>query len=86
MKKMFFYAAALCLTAVGFASCTAEDEVFPDAVVSIPEDETAVPVEGGAITFNLTAPTNEPFTVKTPEWITFNEDATISRGVNASAH
>jgi hypothetical protein len=84
MKKMFFYAAALCLTAVGFASCTAEDEVFPDAVVSIPEDETAVPVEGGAITFNLTTPTNEPFSVQTPDWIEFLEDATMTRGVNST--
>lgn len=85
MKKMFFYAAALCLTAVGFASCTAEDEAFPAPVVSITEEEVAVPATGGAVSFNLTTPTNEPFTVKTPEWISFNEDATISRGVNASA-
>ena len=40
---MFFYAAALCLTAVGFASCTAEDEAFPAPVVSITEEEVAVP-------------------------------------------
>jgi hypothetical protein len=85
MKKMFFYAAALCLTAVGFASCTAEDEAFPAAVVSITEEEVAVPAAGGAVSFNLTAPSNEAFTVKTPEWIEFNEDATITRGVNSSA-
>ena len=85
MKKMFFYAASLCLTAVGFASCTAEDEAFPAAVVSITEEEVTVPAAGGAVSFNLTAPSNEAFTVKTPEWIEFNEDATITRGVNSSA-
>lgn len=85
MKKMFFYAAALCLTAVGFASCTAEDEAFPAAVVSITEEEVAMPAEGGAVAFNLTAPTNEAFTVQTPEWIEFNENGTVTRGVNATA-
>ena len=85
MKKMFFYAAALCLTAVGFVSCTGEDEAFPAPVVSITEEEVAVPAEGGAVSFNLTAPTNAAFTVKTPEWIEFNENATVSRGVNSSA-
>ncbi|MBO5677052.1 MAG: BACON domain-containing protein [Bacteroidaceae bacterium] len=85
MKKMFFYAAALCLTAVGFVSCTGEDEAFPAPVVSITEEEVAVPAEGGAVAFNLTAPSNEAFTVKTPEWIEFNEGATVTRGVNSSA-
>jgi hypothetical protein len=85
MKKMFFYAAALCLTAVGFASCTAEDEAFPAAVVSITEEEVAVAAEGGPISFNLTAPTNEAFSVQTPDWIEFNENGTVSRGVNSTA-
>ena len=85
MKKMFFYAAALCLTAVGFASCTAEDEAFPAAVVSITEEEVAVAAEGGSISFNLTAPTNEAFSVQTPDWIEFNENGTVSRGVNSTA-
>ena len=85
MKKMFFYAAALCLTAVGFASCTAEDEAFPAAVVSITEEEVAMAAEGGAVSFNLTAPANESFTVQTPEWIEFNENATVTRAVNATA-
>lgn len=84
MKKMFFYAAALCLTAVGFASCTAEDEAFPAAVVSITEEDVTIAIEGGEIVFNLTAPTNEPFAVQTPEWIEFDEDATMTRGVNTT--
>lgn len=84
MKKMFFYAAALCLTAVGFTACTAEDEAFPAATVSITEEEVAMTAEGGPISFNLTAPTNAAFSVQTPEWIEFNENATVTRGVNTA--
>ena len=84
MKKMFFYAAALCLTAVGFTSCTGEDEAFPAAVVSITEEEVAMTAEGGPISFNLTAPTNAAFSVQTPEWIAFNENATVTRNVNST--
>lgn len=81
MKKFFFYAAALFMTAVGFTACTAEDEVFPEPVLSIAEDETTIGAEGGNITFNLTAPTNERFTIETPDWIEIDEAAT-TRGVN----
>ena len=81
MKKFFFYAAALFMTAVGFTACTAEDEVFPEPVLSIAEDETTISAEGGKITFNLTAPTNERFTIETPDWIEIDEAAT-TRGVN----
>ena len=84
MKKMFFYAAALCLTAVGFTACTAEDEAFPAATVSITEEETAMTAAGGALAFSVTAPSNEPLTVQTPEWIEFNEGATVTRGVNSA--
>ena len=81
MKKFFFYAAALFMTAVGFTACTAEDEVFPEPVLSIAEDETTIGAEGGNITFNLTAPSNERFTIETPDWIEIDEAAT-TRGVN----
>lgn len=81
MKKFFFYAAALIMTAVGFTACTAEDEVFPEPVLSVAEDETTIGAEGGKITFNLTAPTNERFTIETPDWIEIDEAAT-TRGVN----
>jgi hypothetical protein len=84
MKKMFFYAAALCLTAVGFASCTAEDEAFPAAVLNITEEEFAVPAEGGPVVISLTAPTNMSYSVQTPEWIAVDEEGTVTRGVNAS--
>ena len=81
MKKFFFYAAALFMTAVGFTACTAEDEVFPDPVLSITEDATSIGAEGGAITFNLTAPSNERFTIETPDWIEVDDEKT-TRGVN----
>ena len=84
MKKMFFYAAALCLTAVGFASCTGEDEAFPAAVVSIAEETVEMTAKGGAVQINLTTPTNMAYSVQAPEWITVNEDATVARGVNTS--
>jgi hypothetical protein len=84
MKKMFFYAAALFMTAVGFTACTAEDEVFPPAVVNIAEEEVEVSAQGGAVTLNLTAPSDVVYSVQTPEWIALNEDGIVARGVNSS--
>lgn len=84
MKKMFFYAAALFMTAVGFTACTAEDEVFPPAVVNIAEEEVEVSAQGGAVTLNLTAPSDVVYSVQTPEWISLNEEGIVARGVNSS--
>ena len=85
MKKFFFYAAALCMTAVGFTACTAEDEVFPAPQLSVSVESTNVAATGGAVAFNLTAPTGETYSVDLPEWIVMNEDATVSRGVNTTS-
>ena len=85
MKKFFFYAAALCMTAVGFTACTAEDEAFPAPALSVSVENSAVAAEGGRIAFNLTAPTNEAYSVDLPEWIVMDEGATVTRNVNTTS-
>ena len=68
MKRFFLYAVAFLATSAGFVSC-AEDEVNPEAKVSVAEEKMALTAEGGSFELNITAPTAAAYSVETPDWI-----------------